>query len=148
MTDARAAELRALLRGNAVQLPWRIKPSLDGHVEGRDLTSGDWRLVAGCRGYATNVEAQRIDLENEANAELIVAAVNALPALLDERDALTQQVSLLTDSVEARYDKRVADQDKHIAELTADLASAGGTRVARHAQAHRRAGGRGRPAGR
>lgn len=71
------AELRDLLR-RTTPLPWSAQPGLNG----RDDVRARWT------GGPTVVVAQVSRVRPDA--ELIVAAVNALPALLDEIDRLRE----------------------------------------------------------
>lgn len=57
-------------------LPWRVAP-YEGHV-----SAENGRLIAGCRGYESNVDA-RVDYENDANARYIVTAANNHQRLVD-----------------------------------------------------------------
>lgn len=73
-----AADLAAKL-GAATPGPWGVDRDRTG---GYDLVDEDGQFIA-----------DRLGAMDEDNARLIVAAVNAAPALLDERAALLQQVA-------------------------------------------------------
>ena len=85
LTPEKLAELRELLADAASPMPFvaeLVDPSMDGHHAVRIRSAG----LAGVRIYASAFVA---------DVELIVAAVNALPALLDaaaERDALAAEL--------------------------------------------------------
>jgi hypothetical protein len=91
MTDAvdgaKAIDLDALeaLRTKATPTPWdRTRPFRDASgIPGCDLRKPDGTLL----GWV---------MDNESDAELIVATVNALPAIITELRALRKQVATLT----------------------------------------------------
>lgn len=82
MTDPTTSELRRLLAEATPPFPWRAPAS------GDILTSGREWVVASVHGHDPYSPARLSIAEDDANAALIVAAVNGLPALLDDLDAL------------------------------------------------------------
>lgn len=82
------AALRALLDGKATRRPWTLVE--DGGVGVAEIATvynthseQGYSLIAGDRVFSESLKDVRT-----ADAALIVAAVNALPALLDELEAL------------------------------------------------------------
>ena len=61
-----------------------------GHV----MTETGRRLVATCLGYSNNVDAERVDAENIANAERIMQAQRAA-GLVEERQYYAARLNLL-----------------------------------------------------
>lgn len=88
MTAPDYADLRRLLAGSGV--PWSLVPNEGGvtEVEGRGLV---------------------IAQADDADASLIAAAVNALPALLDEREALIRE----RDEARAKVESLVAVHSRY-----------------------------------
>ena len=77
MTTTQPTELRRLL-AEATPGPWRIAKKDTG------------RRVVGCDGKTAACATGKDRIVGKHNAELIAAAVNSLPDLLDERDKLRE----------------------------------------------------------
>lgn len=96
MTDI--AELRRLL-GEATPGPWAISEIGSGF----EIESSDGLFVA--QAFQTKPIRSAIDhQERRANAALIVAAVNALPALLERLEAAGRDAVVL-DALQSHIDK-------------------------------------------
>ena len=80
----------------------------------RVLLGGDMRIAVVHAG-GPNAE------ENEANAALIVAAVNALPALLDERDRLAKRIVFDLEPRALAAESLLAALGERVKELEAGL---------------------------
>jgi hypothetical protein len=88
MADRDCSELRALL-AKATEGPWRAVPADDYEIAAAAYpTSYPHRFPGDDTGSALAVFGNRPADFGEANRNLVVAAVNALPALLDEIEVL------------------------------------------------------------
>lgn len=100
MTDADINQLRDLLRA-ATPGPW--KNHTHEEDEGSDWATISATPVVARSGYKWTPTVGVCDggdsVENAKNATLIVAAVNALPGLLDEIERLKRACSMLNDEV-------------------------------------------------
>ena len=119
MTEEQIREIEGLL-ARATPGPWTL-----GDEYPQTSVDRDWCSIDGQDWGAFARVAVRLDrepnAEGEANAALIVAAVNALPALLDERDRLAKRIVFDLEPRALAAESLLAALGERVKELEAGL---------------------------
>lgn len=95
--------------------PW-TNGSAELHIEAGNIMRGR-RLVANCIGYSSNAGGEDSLQENQANAELIVRAVNAHEALLTAAKDLLQALDWRGNRIELTAEEIDAIEHKWPTEM-------------------------------